>query len=196
MPAFKPHHTPPRPWQPLSDAELATLRPYFAHQGSGRPIFDIRARLDAIFRGVTHNGPWRELPPHMGPWDTAHRQFRRWAHKGIWTRLLQDVATTRDPVLLSLKHWICRAYRRAWRILGLNGIRLVRRLGLLSALRGPVWMLPDPDMSEQLQPRISAALWASRDRRGLPDLAVIKLAKLFHKVVGGARYIPKWLAPR
>ena len=187
--------TPPRPWQPLSDAELATLRPYFAHQGRGRPIFDIRARLDAIFRAVTHNGPWKDLPPHMGPWDTAHRQFRRWVHKGVWTRLLQDVATSKDPVLLGLKHWLCRAFRRALRILGLFGYRLARRLGLTSALPGPPWMCPDPDLSDLLQPAICAALRESLDRRGLPDREVIRTAIAFHKMVGGARYIPRYLAP-
>jgi len=45
----------PRPWQPLSDDELVALWPFFVHKGSGRPIFDIRARLDAIFWVACHN---------------------------------------------------------------------------------------------------------------------------------------------
>jgi transposase len=192
---MQPRYTPSRPWAPLSQAELTALAPFFAQKGAGRPIFDIRARLDAIFWAVTPNGYWKDLPPHMGPADTAHRQFRRWVHKGVWTRLLQAVATSKDPVLLGLKHWLCRAFRRALRILGTAGYRLARRLGLTSALPGPPWMCPDPDLSDTLQPAICAALRESLDRRGLPSRDAIQAAIAFHKLVGGARYIPKYLAP-
>ena len=194
-PCRSPYLTSPRPWQPLSDDELRVLWPYFAHQGSGRPICDIRGRLDAIFYAVTHDGYWHELPASMGPWATAHRQVLRWAHKGVWTQLLKDVATTSNPVLARLKHWICRAFRRAWRIVGLEGIRLARRLGLHSALRGWIWLMPDPDLSDKLWRPVLNALLASRNRRGIPSAEAITAAKLFHRVVAGAKTIPKWLAP-
>ena len=47
-------------------------------------------------------------------------------------------------VLRRLESWICRAYRRAWRLLGVQGMALARRLGFLSGLRGPSSLLPDP----------------------------------------------------
>jgi transposase len=183
----------PRPWAPLTDDETRALWPYFARKGSGRPIFDLRGRLDAIFWAVTHDGFWRDLPPQLGPWDTASRQFRRWAHKGVWTQLLKDVATTRDPVLAGLKHWLCRAFRRAWRILGLEGIRLARRLGLHSALRAPVWMVPDPDLSDRLEPDIRAAV---REAIGRPWLReALQAGIAFHRLVGGRAWVPRWLSP-
>jgi hypothetical protein len=94
--------------------------------------------------------PWSELRAGTLLWDTAHRQFRRWAHADLWTRLLKAVARRRcGRVLRGLRPWICAAYRRAWRVLGLRGIAIARRLGLFDALRAPPWMLPDPDLSEQ-----------------------------------------------
>jgi transposase len=187
--------TPPRPWAPLTDDQLRALWPYVVHRGAGRPIFDIRARLDAIFWVACHNGPWRDLPPQLGPHDTAHRQFRRWVHKGVWTQLLKDVATSTDPALRSLTHWVCRAWRRATRILGVEAIRLARRLGLLSALKGPPWMLPDPDLSERLWPLIRAKVTAFIGTGRLPEKSVLQAARSYHIIVGGRAWVPSWLAP-
>ncbi len=202
LPAFNPANlrrpglTNPRPWQPLSDEELRALWPYFVHKGSGRPIFDIRARLDAIFWVACHDGPWKNLPPEMGPWDTAHRQFRRWVHKGTWAELLKAVALkTCPPVLRRLTHWLCRAWRRATRIVGTYAIRLARRLGLLSALKGPHWMLPDPDLSDTLLPIVQQRVMEWLAARKFHDTSVLKAARSFHFLVGGRRYVPACLAP-
>jgi transposase len=193
-PAISPHHTSPLAWRPLTDAECAFLAPYFRRGNLGRPMFDLRARLDAIFWAVTHDGYWRHLPPELGPWDSASRQFRRWAHRGIWTQLLKDCAgPSAPPILRALRHWLCRAFRRAWRILGIEGIRLARRLGLHSALRGPIWMVPDPDLSDQLFPRIRDALRAAIGQPWLRETLQAGIA--FHRLVGGRPWIPQWLAP-
>jgi transposase len=127
-----------------------------ARRPAGRPLRDPRARLDAIFWLAAHTlpgrapPPWAALPERFGKPDTVSRQFRRWAKAGLWTKLLQALADDHRPgiaVLRRLESWICRAYRRAWRILGVPGMALARRLGFLSALRGPSWYLPDPDLS-------------------------------------------------
>ena len=49
-----------------------------------------------------------------------------------------------------------RTYRRAWRILGVQGVVLARRLGFLSALRAPSVLLPDPDLSHSVKTRLLA----------------------------------------
>ncbi len=191
-----PHLTDPRPWQPLDDAELGVLAPFFARQGSGRPIFDIRARLDAILWAACHDGPWKDLPPDMGPADTASRQFRRWAHAGVWSRLLTAVADpAAPPALRRLEHWICRAYRRALRILKIAGIVLARRLGLHSALNAPASMLPDPDLSKILMPLVQAKVAAMQGRCDLGMIPILRMAMAIHKLVGGRTRIPRWLAP-
>ena len=60
---------------------------------------------------------------------------------GLWTKLLEALADDHRPgiaVLRRLESWICRAYRRAWRLLGVEGMALARRLGFLSALARPL----------------------------------------------------------
>src|SRR3712207_3489939 len=89
-------------------------------------------------------------------------------------RLLEALADDHRPgiaVLRRLESWICRAYRRAWRLLGVQGMGLARRLGFLSALRGPSWLLPDPDLSELVFRKLRAAMRRAREHglRVLPD---------------------------
>ncbi|GAA0585368.1 hypothetical protein GCM10009416_24660 [Craurococcus roseus] len=130
--------------------------------GAGRPVRAPRGRLGAIFWMAAHllpgpgwsPAPWRTLPPRFGKRDTVARQSRRWAQAGLWTRLLEALAGPDCPgiaILRRLGSWICRTYRRAWRILGVRGVALARRLGFLSALRGPPWFLPDPHLSESIK---------------------------------------------
>jgi len=50
-----------------------------------------------------------------------------------------------------MEYWLCRAARRAMRLLGMAGLVRARRLGLLTALPMVPWMMPDPDLSESLR---------------------------------------------
>ncbi len=201
--------SPQRPWEPLSDDEWAVLSPFlFRHNGPGRPVRDPRGRLDAVFwlaaRPQRHLPPWRALPPEFGKHDTVARQFRRWAHAGLWTRLLQALADPEHPgiaVLRRLESWICRSYRRAWRLLGVQGVVLARRLGFLSALRAPSVFLPDPDLSgyvHRLLRPVGDALSkggfrAARALMPCPDFFAV-CGKLL-KTAGGRLSIPRSLAP-
>jgi transposase len=168
----------------------------------GRPVRDPRARLDAVFWMAAHTRPgraappWHALPERFGkPPDTVSRQFRRWARQGLWTKLLEALADDERPgiaILRRLESWICRAYRRAWRLLGVPGMALARRLGSLSALRGPSWLLPDPDSSEYVFRRVNEEL-----SRGLRAVApgFLRAAARLTAAAGGRRYIPRSLAP-
>ena len=63
--------------------------------------------------------------------------------------MLKFVARERSG-MEAAQDFICREFRRAWRIQGLAGIILARRLGLHSALRAPALLLADPDLSERI----------------------------------------------
>ena len=182
-------YSPERASEPLSDTEWAVLSPFVfraaeteaeaerrprrasrSARGPGRPVRDPRARLDAIFWMAAHTQPWRAAPPwhalpeRFGKPDAVSRQFRRWARAGLWTKLLEALADDHRPglaVLRRLESWICRAFRRAWRLLGVPGMALARRLGFLSALRGPSWLLPNPDLSEYVFRRVDEELSAA-----------------------------------
>ncbi|MBX9699666.1 MAG: transposase [Acetobacteraceae bacterium] len=214
--------TPAHAWAPLTDAEwgfLGPLLPGTAQGGPGRPLPDPRARLDAIFRAVTLKRPWEkgggrgtwtQLPESFGKHATVARCFRRWAHLGLWTTLLGLVAD-RDgrpphPLLLGLRWRICCAFRRAYRLLGLAGIMLARRLGLYSALPAPSTWLPDPDLSatyigviNRAVQRIGAAGAMGADGTWRPSWRPPKAAwRLFRsmlRIVGGRRRIRRVWEP-
>lgn len=140
------------PHHPLTDRQWAALRPYVEkHSPAGRPMGDLRHRMDGIFWLLTTDAPWREVPPDYGQAGTVARHFRRLTHAGVWERLLQalhDLGPCHP--LQQLRRVIFRAARRAYRIRGLRILVLARRLRLLEALPGPSWMLPDPDLSKTL----------------------------------------------
>ncbi|TPG41907.1 transposase [Roseomonas nepalensis] len=140
-----------RPWSLLTDAEYALLAPHLPLTSPGRPIAEPRARLDAIFQAVTSTLPWRQTRSAHARTDTVHRTFRRWAHAGVWSRLLKLAARKRAPkTLRRLIDWLSACHRRTYRILGLPVLTLARRLNLPQALPGPSWMLPDPNLSEMV----------------------------------------------
>jgi len=167
----------------------------FVHPGPGRPtIFGARRALDACFRAACFDGPWRALPASHGKPDSLHRLFRRWAHAGLWKMMLRFVAKER-PGMEAIQYWVCRAFRRAWRIQGLAGLQLARRLGLDSAMRAPSWMLPDPDLSDYfhrtLLPRADALF-------GQPLPVIRGHIALWRRICGlilGRRSIPRGVAP-
>jgi len=188
-----PRLTPPRPWSPLTDAQWHALLPHILPLSpAGRRIADLRARMNAIFR-LTHTAaPWRHAAAEGTSADTVARHFRRLTHGGLWERLLIELAHSRrsDP-LRQIEHLIVRACRRAHRILGPGFLILIRRLGLRSALNGPPWMLPDPDLSETLLripiPLISQRTAAAR-RTALDRLRALR--HLLRAAAGRAR-IPR-----
>jgi transposase len=158
--------TPRRPWEPLSEEEWNELGGFLCihncgmsfdrtRRRRGRPPEDVRGRLDAIFRAVTlkhpkgGRGSWTQLPEGFGKPDTVSRTFRRWHKQGLWERLLREVAHPEASELLRrLGYFICCAYRRAYRLMGLRGLLLGKQLGLLSAMPAPPWHMPDPILSD------------------------------------------------
>ena len=189
----------------IEAAQHPDAPPFRDRRPAGRPVRDPRARLDAIFWLAAHTEPgrapppWTALPPEFGKPDTISRQFRRWARQGLWTKLLEALADSSRPgitILRRLESWICRAFRRAWRLLGVGGMALARRLGFLSALRGPSWLLPDPDLSEQVFSKLRAAMLRAREHglRALPRGFLRSYKKLL-AIAAGRRSIPRSLAP-
>ncbi len=151
--------TPPRPWSPLTDPQWHALLPHLLPRSPrGRPIANLRARMDAIFHiAQTPAHAWKSLPEHFGKPDTVSRSFRRLTRAGLWHRLLHALKESPpNHPLRQIEYAILRATRRAARIGGMPLLLLIRRLDLRTALNGPPWLLPDPLLSEtcaRLAPR-------------------------------------------
>jgi transposase len=188
-------YTKPAPWRPLTDEEWEYIRPLLVDTNApGRPMQDPRGRFDACLYGACMPGAWESLPERFGRPDTVSRCFRRWAHRGVWDNLLIWAASGRF-FLPQLEYMICRAFRRAGRLLGLAGLKLARRAGLLTALRAPPHWLPDPDLSEYLHKRVLAPALAHPAGQYLPTRAECSLWKTLYSVCIGRRRIPRCAAP-
>ena len=152
----------PIPWRPMTDEEWEGVMHFMVHVHPSRgrlTILGARRSLDACFHAACMDRPWRDLPGHYGQWASIARLFRRWTHAGLWKVMLRYFAKRR-PGLAAIRYWVCRAFRRAWRIQGLAGLTLARKLGMDSALRALSWSLPDSNLSHYyentLWPRIQA----------------------------------------
>jgi transposase len=152
------------PFTALSDRQWDALRPYVVKDNpAGRPMHDLRHRMDAILFLLSTDAAWRELPERYGAAGTVSRHFRRLTHAGLWENLLIALKEL-GPLhpLQQLRPVIFRGARRAARLRGLRIIVLARRLGFHQALPGPSWLVADPDLSETLRQ------WQLRHRDNFP----------------------------
>ncbi|OYW31519.1 MAG: hypothetical protein B7Z47_00910, partial [Chthoniobacter sp. 12-60-6] len=57
--------------------------------------------LDGLFYRLRNCGPWRDLPPQFGPWETLYGWHRKLARAGVWMQLLKSfVRKVRGTVVL------------------------------------------------------------------------------------------------
>jgi transposase len=147
--------TPRQSWRPITDAEWDALAPIVTSPWArgGRPAGNPRRLWDAIFWMAATRHPWRMLPAHLGKPESVSKALRRHARAGLLDRLL--VAVSPHPLategLRALAWFICRAWRRAVRVMAPASLLLVRRLGLAEAMPAAPWFLPDPGLSETLR---------------------------------------------
>ena len=62
----------------------------------GRSGEDNRLFLEAILWLVRAGAPWRDLPPHFGKWGSVWKRFRRWAGKGVFERIFNELSANPD----------------------------------------------------------------------------------------------------
>src|SRR3982750_3393318 len=74
----------------VSDAQWMSLEPLVEAcrpKGKTQPK-DLRRTLAAILWRHENGAKWRAIPAELGPWSRAAQTFIRWAHLGVWERLL------------------------------------------------------------------------------------------------------------
>lgn len=77
----------------LTDAEydrIAHLLPGKA-EDSGFKAVDNRLFLDAVFWIAQTGAPLRDLPARFGLSNSVFQRFRRWAVKGTWKRIFEEL---------------------------------------------------------------------------------------------------------
>ena len=79
----------------LTEAQMARLRPFFP-KSHGKPRVDDRRVLSGIIF-INRNGlRWRDAPAEYGPPKTLYNRWKRWSEKGIFARMLLELAKESD----------------------------------------------------------------------------------------------------
>lgn len=96
----------------LSEEQMQRLEPHFP-KPHGKPRVDDRKVLSGII--VTRNGlRWRDAPSAYGPSKTLYNRWVRWSRKGIFARLLIELAAEKgetDTLMIDATH--LKAHRTA-----------------------------------------------------------------------------------
>ena len=75
----------------LNDVQMARLTPFFP-KSHGKPRVDDRRVLSGIIF-INRNGlRWRDAPVEYGPHKTLYSRWKRWSEKGIFARMLLELA--------------------------------------------------------------------------------------------------------
>lgn len=61
---------------------------------------DNRLFINAVMFVARCGIPWRDLPQRFGNWNSVYVRFRRWAKKGVWHRIFNDLADRDVKTLL------------------------------------------------------------------------------------------------
>ena len=72
-----------------------------------------RSFLEAVLWRVRVGGPWRDLPPGFGEWNSIFRRFRRWALKGVFKGIFEAVADDPDFEYVLIDGTIISVHQKA-----------------------------------------------------------------------------------
>jgi transposase len=99
----------------ISDRSWAIIEPLVpgSVRDSGVTARDTRLFLEAVLWRVRVGGPWRDLPPGFGAWNSVFRRFRRWAQGGVFQRIFEAVSDDPDFEYVLIDGTIISAHQKA-----------------------------------------------------------------------------------
>ena len=97
----------------LTDAQMTRIKPFFP-KSHGKPRVDDRRVLSGIIF-INRNGlRWRDAPSEYGRPKTLYNRWVRWSRKGIFARILIELAREGDQTdILMIDTTHLKAHRTA-----------------------------------------------------------------------------------
>lgn len=77
----------------ITDEQYARIEHLLAGKPGdvGRSAANNRDFLNAVLWIARSGAPWRDLPERFGNWNSVYQRFRRWARKGVWQRIFEQL---------------------------------------------------------------------------------------------------------
>lgn len=79
----------------------------------GRPAKNNRLFVEAVLYRYRAGIPWRDLPERFGDFRVVHTRMSRWAIRGVWQKIFQNLATDADNEYAMIDSTIVRAHQHS-----------------------------------------------------------------------------------
>lgn len=79
----------------------------------GVTAHDNRLFVEAVLYRYRAGIAWRDLPERFGSWKAVHTRFSRWADRGVWEGVFNDLATDADNEYAMIDSTIVRAHQHS-----------------------------------------------------------------------------------
>ena len=99
----------------LNESQWRRLEPLLAGRVGtvGRPAEDNRRFVNGVLWVIRSGMRWADLLERYGKYKSVHKRFLRWAERGVWDRLFNDLVADRKNPYLMLDSTIVRAHQQA-----------------------------------------------------------------------------------
>ena len=99
----------------ISDRSWELIEPQLSgtSRSCGVTAKDNRLFLEAVLWKVRVGGPWRDLPPGFGNWNSVFRRFRRWAESDVFENIFIAVSGDPDFEYVMIDGTIVNAHQKA-----------------------------------------------------------------------------------
>jgi len=81
----------------LNDQQWAKLEPQLPPYVRGKRRVDDRRVISGIIHVLKTGCRWADVPRDYGPKKTIYNRFVRWAVRGIWENIFENLAATGGP---------------------------------------------------------------------------------------------------
>ena len=121
----------------ISDSQWQRVAPLLPGKDGarGRSARDNREFLEAVLWIARTGAPWRDLPDEFGLWNSVFRRFRRWAIKGAFEKVFQELAADADFEYVLIDGTIVRLHQHGAGAKG--GLAVRKRLAVREADQVP-----------------------------------------------------------